>query len=282
MSLINEALKKAQREREGQIKPDFKSALPGVEAQYGNPSQSPTFKAVTGAVRFGLVAALIVCVAVITYFLTRNNTEAAPAQDKGPEYVSIDLRDREAGALPVSEATESAVSKPLPVAPPTVAPPLESVAAAATLPEDNGPVLSKPVETVVSLPPAITTDVPSEQLAMVDLPQPPAPEPETTAPQTPAQPVLTGERQPQPEEVPLPEANIEVPPNPLVLDFLEKSRITGVKVSGSRSRLLMNNQVFKLGSVVDPKLSLRVSNILENEVHFVDESGAEYRKQFRR
>ncbi len=84
----------------------------------------------------------------------------------------------------------------------------------------------------------------------------------------------------RPEEAPLPQPNLASQSDPAVIAFLEASRITGVRVAGSDSRVLMNNQVYRLGSLVHNNPRIRISQILTQEIRFIDESGAEYRKQF--
>jgi hypothetical protein len=81
---------------------------------------------------------------------------------------------------------------------------------------------------------------------------------------------------------PPPALNLTAEPSAEVVAFLEACTITGVRAAGRSSRLLMNNQVYKIGSIVEPTTRLRITNILDDEIHFIDESGALYRKQFRR
>ncbi|MDP0498034.1 MAG: hypothetical protein Q7Q73_17670 [Verrucomicrobiota bacterium JB024] len=77
-------------------------------------------------------------------------------------------------------------------------------------------------------------------------------------------------------------ASAQAGADPAIIAFLEASRIAGVKVAGKQSRVLMNNQVFFIGSVVDPQSRLRIKAITNSEIEFVDESGLEYRKRFQR
>jgi hypothetical protein len=77
-------------------------------------------------------------------------------------------------------------------------------------------------------------------------------------------------------------ASAQAGADPAIIAFLEASHIGGVKVAGKQSRVLMNNQVFFIGSVVDPQSRLRIKAITNSEIEFVDESGLEYRKRFQR
>lgn len=70
--------------------------------------------------------------------------------------------------------------------------------------------------------------------------------------------------------------------DPQVMQFLEESRITGIRAAGTSSRVIMNGETYKLGSIVESSSQLRITSILENEIHFIDASGAQYRKRFRR
>jgi len=62
--------------------------------------------------------------------------------------------------------------------------------------------------------------------------------------------------------------------------FLENADITGVRVSGENSKVLMNNQVFRPGDVVSSRLGLKVVEITTNALVFEDESGQRFRKSF--
>ena len=77
-------------------------------------------------------------------------------------------------------------------------------------------------------------------------------------------------------------ASAQAGADPAIIAFLEGSHIGGVKVAGKQSRVLMNNQVFFIGSVVDPQSRLRIKAITNSEIEFIDESGLEYRKRFQR
>ncbi|MEO0794247.1 MAG: hypothetical protein AAFX93_03740 [Verrucomicrobiota bacterium] len=104
------------------------------------------------------------------------------------------------------------------------------------------------------------------------------PKPSPSLPQMPSQPVSSGNTDDASPVTPAADAA----PNPNIIAFLEASRITGIKVAGSKSRVLMNNQVFKVGSIVEANSQLKITAIETNEIQFVDESGIEYRKQFQR
>lgn len=84
-----------------------------------------------------------------------------------------------------------------------------------------------------------------------------------------------------PDPAPLPVPNRRIQPDPNAISVLQDARITGVKVAGANSLVLMNNRIFQIGSVVSHQPRLRISRILNTEIYFIDESGAEYRKQFR-
>jgi len=62
--------------------------------------------------------------------------------------------------------------------------------------------------------------------------------------------------------------------------FLKSSTITGVRIAGENSKLLMNNQVFRIGDSVSEKLALTVKAITPSAIIFTNDSGTEFRKTY--
>ncbi|WP_221033006.1 hypothetical protein [Actomonas aquatica] len=69
-------------------------------------------------------------------------------------------------------------------------------------------------------------------------------------------------------------------PNEAVLRYLERSRVTGVRVSATDPKVLMNDRVYRLEDVVDRDLQLRVIAITDRELQFRDPQGFVYTKRF--
>lgn len=267
MSLINQALKKAQR-----IRPEDAStrAAPKGYTMGLRPTHTesqPTFKALHWVVGGGILVAGIVAAVALTIVLMSPKPEPiSEPPGEGPVRVQIALPQQT--VKPVTDAADSItpiLPKESPADPPADAPSIVYKGA--------GPVseTEKQAHSPKEPAPAASSEpVPEEA-------RPVMPEPVTE------QPVRIGkaeeeDRPPPPPPEPLPGAQ----PDPTVLAFLKSSRISGVKVAGVHSRLLMNNQIYKVGDTAQPETQLRITEIKNNEVLFVDESGIQYRKQFRR
>ena len=66
--------------------------------------------------------------------------------------------------------------------------------------------------------------------------------------------------------------------NPEVLAYLDRLQIQGIKLSGNRSKVLMNNKVYGIKSLVNRDFGLRIYKIRAQEIIFVDDAGVLYRK----
>jgi len=353
MSLINDALKKAQREREGGDAPS-KQDVPSVGGpppqRRGNPADKASFKLVHMLVAGGMVLAVLLGAVglLITTLQKPDETaqepitevpvtikttpetpvEAPPASQPTSEQPRTADRIATAPSSPPAiegpniqpppEPAPTVVqTPPAPQPSPTAAPtPAPQPVATTTTPAPAQPTIAATPPTPAPTPAPATTQPPpapvSSPPAQAPTPPatptvattpPPAPKPATPpapvvvpdAPiqlgdrssaqakppikQMPQQPVSAGNEPATPEPAPT-ASNQE--PNPNIIAFLQASRITGIKVAGSKSRVLMNNQVFKVGSIVEASGQLKITSIKTNEIQFVDESGVEYRKQFQR
>ena len=69
-------------------------------------------------------------------------------------------------------------------------------------------------------------------------------------------------------------------PSEAVLRFLERSKVTGVRVSASDPKVLMNDRVYRINDVIDRDLQLRVISIDTRELKFRDPQGYIYTKAF--
>ena len=77
-----------------------------------------------------------------------------------------------------------------------------------------------------------------------------------------------------PQQPAAPTRNIEI------LSFLENTRIAGVRIAGNDSKVLMNDHVYRVNSLVNIELGLRLTGIDATALTFVDENGIVYTKTF--
>ncbi len=330
MSLINQALKKAQRERNGPPAPDGPAPRQPGELRPTHAETQKSYQALTWMVGGGILVTGIVAAVALTIVLMSPKPEAPaePPDESVAVHISLPKPavEEPAEAVPESEP-EPVVTQEAPVVVPET-PAQESLVKAAPSPQSapspqtapspestptvaQAPSPEKAPEVRAPVPeqPAVTAPVavaqeqapvevlpPQEPVASTPAPEPvstpdaastaaaePVAQKEPAPPVMPEQPVAVAGELAEPEPAPPPDAPVAgAEPNPKVLAFLESSRITGIKVAGVHSRLLMNNQVYRKDDMVHSETKLRIKEIAANEILFVDESGIQYRKQFRR
>jgi len=69
--------------------------------------------------------------------------------------------------------------------------------------------------------------------------------------------------------------------NPNTQAALDNLPLSGVRIAGDRSRILIKGDVYAIGdTIVDGDLKLKFVSIAPREIIFVDDSGAQYIKRF--
>jgi hypothetical protein len=222
MSLINEALKKAQRQRTET--PD--ALLPPLPGGGGRISKRGM---PMGAQTIALIAAGCIVLIVLsvggTIFLVRSTSRkneptagASVAPVVSP--VAVNVEKKTAGAPPQS--------------------PLSSPGAQNAEPNP------------ISIAPIITPIIAAT---------PPA-EPPVSPPSQPAAPTVPGHQDER------------------VHAYLDALRVTGIRSSGTGSRVLMNEHVYRVNDVVDRGLGLKLTEVQSDALIFTDRNGVTYAKQF--
>ncbi len=251
MSLINEALKKAQRQRG-----EPPSAGDGTLPVGGVSRTAPGRLRLTTPVLLVLIGSgLLVVGGMLVVFLWPKGTPVAPIRP-APQVASTPVADTRpvSAAMPAPSPAPTAVAFPLP-APDAVAPPAAAVTAVpppvATAPPPVSPPPAVPVTPVVvaTVPPPVVV-VPAVAPATPVIAAVPPPPPVPTTPK----------------------------PDPRVTAVIEVMRVNTVSSAGSRA--VLNNQVFKVGDVVDRTLGLRLTKIALHSLTFADAVGLEYVKEF--
>ena len=242
MSLINEALKRAQHQRKV-AEAGYSPPVPGGSGQRitqrGKPMASQTLLLIVA----GCVT-LIVLTVVSTIYLQRDETK--PPEDRTPQPSAI-------SPVVVPTATDSAPTVALSIPPaaasPATAPALVAAppSASATPPVITVPALAapvvKPTEASVALAPPVVAALPK------------APAKSTPS----AAPGSTG-------------------PDQQVLVFLDNLRIMGVRFSGIDSKVLISDRVFRVNDIVERNLGLRLVEVQPDRLFFVDARGVAYIK----
>ncbi len=255
MSLINDALKKAQKMR-------HEETLAAARNTAGAGGQ----EAPRSRLSAGLIAlisggtALAVCAAVLAgLVLLRGGRQASAGTANAPEPVQAPL------TVAKTPDKEGPADRPsVTVAPvQTAATPLLKPAPEA--PADNGPVIALPSSTQARV--AGTENSPAAAAA-TPVPVSPAVQDKTPAAQ-PA-PVFVFS-QPEPDHS---------KPNPASQRFVDRIRLTGIRKTASGAKVMMNEKVYRINDVVDQTLGLRLIEAESDKLVFTDEYGHRYVRNF--
>ena len=92
------------------------------------------------------------------------------------------------------------------------------------------------------------------------------------------------EAQPPASRKQLPEV-IEGPvakPGPIkeIADWVEQCTISGVRITSSKSKVILNNKGYSPNEVINDNLGLKILKIEPDRIRFIDSNGAEYIKSF--
>ncbi|HEY0943833.1 MAG TPA: hypothetical protein VGD81_01150 [Opitutaceae bacterium] len=245
MSLINEALKKAQK-----LRAEEPTAVP--PAMPGGPPPAPitprrqpwSARTVVWSV-FGAVSLIIFSIAFTILFLGGGDKNSAPAPRPSQPTLA-----RAPAISPSSAPVTIAPAPPVPA--PEIKPALEP----------------QPAEVPVLVP------APAQQ----------APSPTVDAPVEPASPPRSDpvviNPAPSPAPAPAPTRTAPPRPDPQVYRFIDTLRITGIRASATDPKVLMNDRLFRLNDIVDRGFGLRLTRIEPSSLTFVDNTGAVYTKNF--
>lgn len=242
MSLINEALKKAQRQRAaetGGIAPASQEPLPSTP-------QTPIHRR-----RNPLAAQTVVLITIGCVLLLGGGVATAVllfSSDSPPEVASAPR------PTPATQPAPVAVPEPPALAPIVAVPPPEPPAPAAIPVTPQPPVAPTPAPSVTPPAPVAATPVVT-----------PAPAPTPTLAPTPAPPPPT-----------------EGPPkaDPRVYVFLDRIRVAGIRASDDDPRVLMNDRMYRLNDMVEPVLQLRLTGISSLALTFTGPNGFVYTRNF--
>lgn len=231
MSLINDALKKAQRERTGE--PQVVAPMPGggPRPAPSDPGRPAAFRLQVMLIGGGAVLGLVIAAGALLFSRRESPAETRPSSAVASDPVA---KASEPATLeaPKSPAPSSAIETKAPASEP-------SVVASAT--STRPPAAEPPLLTVKTTPPE------------------PAVATVATAPSGPSAPP---------------------PATTKFVDAVEALRVMGIRASGSESKVLMNDRVFRIGDVVNHDLGVKLTGVTANSLTFVDATGATYTRYF--
>jgi len=280
MSLINDALKKAQKQQTQQpATQSAPGALPHPARAAGPSNAVMSFERMLLLV-VTLVVVIVGATAVAVLLARKGDRPATAAVERQP-----------APAPAVSAARVQArpeTPAPPPVVPAILPKPGPETSAAAALPVDRAAVSAPaPVPKPVAVP---SIEIPTVSLSpAAATPQPAAP-PEVAAPAVSVNLASTRAAGPgnsvsaAPTPPPARPASPPPPAGPTkherILSFIENARVAGVRVAGDDSKVLLNDHVYRLNNMVSLELGLRLTAVATGTLTFVDEDGAVYSKAY--
>lgn len=278
MSLINEALKKAQKQRTQDVAsgppagtpPSPESAPPRRVVKRSQPMPAQTLVIVGGA------CLVIVGVVAIGFWLLIG---PSPETTSTPSPLVV------GSATPAS--TTSATTPPTPVPSGVVS---AGTGSTASVPADPARAATATAATSSAAPgtAAVVTPTPVGGVAslvfnvkMEEKGTETAPAEAAAAGQAgdPADASTATEEGGLHIDVPASEAGF-VPPNSRSSAIVDALRISGIRASATDPKVLMNERVYRLNDVVDHTIGLRLKEINSTNLVFIDETGATYVRNF--
>jgi len=240
MSLINDALKKAQHQRK-----DDPAATTGGAGEARIHRRGRAQSANTMVLLGSAAVVLVVLSVVFTFFLVNQPAKpAAPVAKAAPNPAPTP-------SAPATTPTPVEATPPAPA--PTPAVPAVSVPLA-TAPAGQGSTPPPPLVPAVATAtgPAVTPTAP-----IASSPGPTSASPAASAP-----------------------ASNTAAPDERVASFVEAVRVTGIRSFGNESRVLMNERVFRVNDIVDRLLGVKLTAVKADSLTFTDANGVTYVKNF--
>jgi hypothetical protein len=77
-----------------------------------------------------------------------------------------------------------------------------------------------------------------------------------------------------------PRAPAPVNPSLRIQNFVDRLRVTGIRMSTTGSKVILGDRLFNLGDIVDSGLELRLVKVEEGVLTFADANGRTYIKLF--
>jgi hypothetical protein len=276
MSLINEALKKAQRLRNEEQAAAAETMLGGSGGRIAKRGQARSANTMV-LIGAGAIVLVVLSVVVTVYLINRpspkpaapvattpatkspSETPAAKAPETLPPVVDLKIAPAPAPSAPApATAASSTNSAPAPASVANApAPRTESAPAASTGPGSNLNAPSTTAATGTGRAPASTAaPLAFGTAASASTATPGVAEPESTA-STPATPPRQDER---------------------IMAFIDTIRVTATRAA--EGRVLMNERVYRVNDIVERNLGLRLTKVAIDSLTFTDANGAVYVKYF--
>ena len=227
MSLINDALKKAQNRHGESTPPTPGQAGPATIPSRPGKGKTPLTKMVLIGAGIGAFSAAV-STAVILFVLRKD-----PPEPSAPPV-----------AVP-SAASASSTQPATPISAPLVTPP---------------PVSPASTPSTTPAPVTASTEIPAASPFTVSA--------DPTPTITPVAPVS------------LPEPAPAIKLGTRVQAFVDRLRVTSIRISDTGNKAILNDRLFRVNDLVEPSLGLRLTDIQPSVLTFTDETGNTYLRHF--
>ena len=303
MSLINDALKKAQKERAQQQPSGRRSLLQESPSPASSPTPAksqtqntalglPWFKLLFGLIIAGSTLASAIAFMVFLYVQVQSGESdiSSPSASPSPEpaTVSIVPSDPDDGPSPDSNpSVENREMRSVQLSKDSLAANLDSAPTLSANKVTETPPTSEP--SAADPPPATATGESPVLTDSRETAEDPAPTPtsETPAPASlpgdePLDPALVGSpKAPSPSSVNGAPRVLTPDARKRIEDYIRNASVTGIRLSGPDSKVVLNNRVYRLQELVlDLDLHLMIVGIQKSLITFEDEYGSRYTKRF--
>ena len=67
---------------------------------------------------------------------------------------------------------------------------------------------------------------------------------------------------------------------PRAIQYIEALKVAGIRASATDAKVLMNDRVYRIGSLVEAEMGLKLVDITANSLTFEDERGGRYTRTF--
>ncbi|HXN35816.1 MAG TPA: hypothetical protein VN877_06570 [Opitutaceae bacterium] len=267
MSLINDALKKAARQR-AEEEADLGQLMPGAsraQAPRGAKKSSTQTIMLVGAAAVSLVVVSV----VVTGILVTGKPDAAPAAARTVASLSPPPAPTPAPAPLVQVPVVALVSVPRAVAAaPTPVPTVEFRPAPTAVP--TAAPTAAPTAVPTAMPTAMPTAIPTAIPTAMPTPAP------TVA--LAAAPIIS--LQPPGPAAPVGATPADQAHNDLVQGLVDSLHVSGVLAAGTGSKALVDGHVYRINDVLDRRTGLRLVKADPDRLTFVDSAGVTYVKSF--
>lgn len=249
MSLINEALKKAQRQR-AEEQAELAAPMPGGGSRVRRSAPALSTQTLVLLAGGGITLFVVCVVATVLWINRPGPAKTGPA--KSPLAAAAETTATAAPMIVLPASLKAAESEP--VAAPSTA--KLTPAPSAPLPIQAAPNPGPAALSPASPPaPVVPASAPALALASAALPT-------ESAPVAPAVVRVPGKFQES------------------IQALVDALRVSGIRAAGNDSKVMINERVYKLNDIVDRPNSLRLTKVASDGLMFTTPDGVTYEKTF--